>query len=99
MRGMAVYTDGGARITVHCTFLPMDRREVCLRYLRMALRAYLRDLQPGRRTDLTVNGLYIVGIMTVVTGCIRSRLIFPVGPRVNRSHITVDLLHDHTQSC
>ncbi len=99
MRGMTIDTDGGVRIAVHGAFLAMDRREVCLRYGLVALCTYLRDLQPGRRTDLTVDVIYIVSVMTVVTGRIGPRLVFPVGPCVDRPHITFDLLHDLAQPC
>lgn len=65
----------------------------------MALPTNIGSLEPRLRTDVAVDRSNVMGVMTVVTGRISPRLVFSIGPRVNRLHIIVDLLHDLAQSC
>ena len=64
----------------------------------MALAALVRDAEPPLCALGAAVGIDVMGLVAVVAGCIGVRLVFPVGARMDRFHVLVDLLNHHPQA-
>src|SRR5450759_1996967 len=63
----------------------------------MAPAANLWNTQAPLGADGTASRIDIVGVMTVIAGCVGIRLVLDVWPGMNRFHVAFDLLYHHPQ--
>ena len=70
-----------------------------LRALRaVALAADVWNVEAPVRARSAARRVDVVGVVAVVAGCVGARLVLPVGTRVDRLHVAVDLVHHHAQA-
>src|SRR3990167_2955468 len=94
MGGVAIRADGRECVAFLQHLLAVHRRRVLLAFLGMAFSAGIRNAQAPVLALGTAFGIDVVGVVTVVAGCIRARLVLPAWPRMYGFHVVLDLL-DH----